>query len=76
MQVKYSADEVLVACGGRTDLFVCGCREPEILAGKQAIYQVVMALCQKGDEVIVPAPYWTSYPAAWRLEPSLTCHAP
>ena len=33
-------------------------------AGKQAIYQVVMALCQKGDEVIVPAPYWTSYPEA------------
>ncbi|CAK0819059.1 unnamed protein product [Prorocentrum cordatum] len=30
--------------------------------GKQAIYQVVVALCQAGDEVVVPAPYWTSYP--------------
>merc|ERR1719356_1264224 len=35
--------------------------------GKQAIYQVVVALCQAGDEVIVPAPYWTSYPDIVRL---------
>lgn len=30
--------------------------------GKQAIYQVIVALCEAGDEVLVPAPYWTSYP--------------
>eukprot|EP00927_Polykrikos_kofoidii_P004468 TRINITY_DN11760_c0_g2_i1.p1 TRINITY_DN11760_c0_g2~~TRINITY_DN11760_c0_g2_i1.p1 ORF type:complete len:445 (+),score=60.08 TRINITY_DN11760_c0_g2_i1:66-1337(+) len=30
--------------------------------GKQVIFQVMLALCQRGDEVIVPAPYWTSYP--------------
>jgi len=30
--------------------------------GKQAIFQAMVALCQPGDEVIVPAPYWTSYP--------------
>lgn len=35
--------------------------------GKQAIYQVMMVLCQKGDEVIVPAPYWTSYPDIVKL---------
>lgn len=35
--------------------------------GKQAIYQVVLALCQAGDEVLVPAPYWTSYPDIVRL---------
>lgn len=35
--------------------------------GKQAIYQVVLALCQQGDEVIVPAPYWTSYPDIVKL---------
>jgi len=29
--------------------------------GKQAILQVVMALCRSGDEVIIPAPYWVSY---------------
>ncbi len=31
--------------------------------GKQAIYQVVMALVNPGDEVIIPAPYWVSYRA-------------
>jgi histidinol-phosphate/aromatic aminotransferase/cobyric acid decarboxylase-like protein len=30
--------------------------------GKQAIYEVMLATCGAGDEVIVPAPYWTSYP--------------
>ena len=35
--------------------------------GKQVIYQVMMALCQEGDEVIVPAPYWTSYPDIVKL---------
>lgn len=30
--------------------------------GKQAIYEAMVALCQAGDEVVVPAPYWTSYP--------------
>ncbi|CAK9083456.1 Bifunctional aspartate aminotransferase and glutamate/aspartate-prephenate aminotransferase (PhPPA-AT) [Durusdinium trenchii] len=49
-KVKYSTDEILVACGG-----------------KQAIYQSMMALCQEGDEVIVPAPYWTSYPDIVKL---------
>lgn len=35
--------------------------------GKQAIYQVMLALCEEGDEVIVPAPYWTSYPDIVKL---------
>ncbi len=29
---------------------------------KQAVYQGVLALCGPGDEVIIPAPYWPSYP--------------
>lgn len=28
---------------------------------KQAIYQVLLATCGRGDEIILPAPYWTSY---------------
>lgn len=28
---------------------------------KQAIYNVIMALVNEGDEVILPAPYWVSY---------------
>lgn len=30
--------------------------------GKQAIYEVVLATCQEGDEVVIPAPYYTSHP--------------
>jgi aspartate aminotransferase len=30
--------------------------------GKHALYNVFMALIGPGDEVIVPAPYWVSYP--------------
>ncbi len=30
--------------------------------GKQSFYNLVMALLNPGDEVIIPAPYWVSYP--------------
>lgn len=30
--------------------------------GKQVIYNLFMATLNKGDEVIIPAPYWVSYP--------------
>ena len=29
---------------------------------KQSIWQAVLAACAPGDEVIIPAPYWVSYP--------------
>lgn len=29
---------------------------------KQAIYNVMLAILDPGDEVIIPVPYWTSYP--------------
>lgn len=29
---------------------------------KQAITQAVMAVCQPGDDVLIPAPHWVSYP--------------
>ncbi len=35
--------------------------------GKQAIYEGFATLLDPGDEVIVPAPYWTTYPEAIRL---------
>ena len=35
--------------------------------GKQAVYQTFAALLDPGDEVIVPAPYWTTYPEAIAL---------
>ena len=30
--------------------------------GKQVLYNAFMATVNKGDEVIIPAPYWVSYP--------------
>ncbi|MFH1663297.1 MAG: pyridoxal phosphate-dependent aminotransferase [archaeon] len=44
---------------------------------KQALYNAVMVLCNKGDEVIVPAPYWVSYSAMVLLadaKPVFTCN--
>jgi aspartate/methionine/tyrosine aminotransferase len=35
--------------------------------GKQAVYQAFATLLDPGDEVILPAPYWTTYPEAIRL---------
>src|SRR3954463_9548467 len=35
--------------------------------GKQAVYQAFAALLDPGDEVLLPAPYWTTYPEAIRL---------
>lgn len=35
--------------------------------GKQALYNAFAALLNPGDEVILPAPYWTTYPESIRL---------
>ncbi len=35
--------------------------------GKHSCYNVVLATCQEGDEVIIPSPYWLSYPEMVRL---------
>jgi aspartate aminotransferase len=35
--------------------------------GKQAIYEAFATMLDPGDEVIVPAPYWTTYPEAIQL---------
>lgn len=35
--------------------------------GKQAIYNAIVALIDRGDEVIIPAPYWVSYPEIVKL---------
>jgi aspartate aminotransferase len=35
--------------------------------GKHSCYNVVIATCQEGDEVIIPAPYWLSYPEMVKL---------
>jgi aspartate/methionine/tyrosine aminotransferase len=35
--------------------------------GKQAVYQAFATIVDPGDEVLLPAPYWTTYPEAIKL---------
>jgi aspartate aminotransferase len=35
--------------------------------GKQAVYQSFATVINEGDEVLLPAPYWTTYPEAVKL---------
>ena len=35
--------------------------------GKQAVYQAFATIVDEGDEVILPAPYWTTYPESIKL---------
>ncbi|WP_091239426.1 pyridoxal phosphate-dependent aminotransferase [Klenkia soli] len=35
--------------------------------GKQAVYEALATMLDPGDEVLLPAPYWTTYPEAIRL---------
>ena len=37
------------------------------VGGKQAFYNLCMTLLNEGDEVIIPAPYWVSYPDIVKL---------
>ncbi|NGO40391.1 pyridoxal phosphate-dependent aminotransferase [Limisphaera ngatamarikiensis] len=45
--------------------------EPEQIivscGGKHACYNVILATCQEGDEVLIPSPYWVSYPEMVKL---------
>ncbi len=35
--------------------------------GKQAVFQAFAAIVDEGDDVLLPAPYWTTYPEVIRL---------
>ena len=35
--------------------------------GKHSCYNIFLATCEEGDEVIIPAPYWLSYPEMVKL---------
>jgi len=40
--------------------------------GKQVLYNAFMAILNPGDEVVLPAPYWVSYPAQIQLAGGIT----
>jgi aspartate aminotransferase len=35
--------------------------------GKHSCFNTIIATCQEGDEVLIPAPYWVSYPEMVKL---------
>lgn len=35
--------------------------------GKHSCYNVLITVCQEGDDVLIPAPYWVSYPEMVKL---------
>ncbi|MEB2310618.1 MAG: pyridoxal phosphate-dependent aminotransferase [Sorangiineae bacterium] len=37
------------------------------VGAKHALFNLAMVLCEPGDEVVIPAPYWVSYPEQVRL---------
>src|SRR5246127_3038557 len=55
---KLAADNQLTYCASQ----VAGSN-----GAKHACYNAILATCQPGDEVIIPAPYWVSYPDMVRL---------
>jgi aspartate aminotransferase len=45
-------------------------RPTQVIVGcgaKHSCYNAILATCERGDEVIIPAPYWVSYPDMVRL---------
>jgi aspartate aminotransferase len=44
--------------------------------GKQAVYQAFATLLDSGDEVLLPAPYWTTYPEAIALAGGVPVQVP
>jgi len=44
--------------------------------GKQSLYGLLQALVDPGDEVLLPAPYWVSYPAMIQLAEGRTVPVP
>ncbi|MBN1558428.1 MAG: pyridoxal phosphate-dependent aminotransferase, partial [Lentisphaerae bacterium] len=44
--------------------------------GKHAAFNVIMAVCREGDEVIIPAPYWLSYPEMVRVAGAVSVIVP
>jgi len=44
--------------------------------GKQAVYQAFATLLDPGDEVLLPAPYWTTYPECIKLAGGVPVEVP
>jgi aspartate/methionine/tyrosine aminotransferase len=60
--------EAIAAKTKRDSGFECSASQVLVTnGGKHAVYTAFAALCDPGDEIICPAPYWTTYPEAITL---------
>jgi aspartate/methionine/tyrosine aminotransferase len=60
--------EAIAAKTLRDSGFACTANDVIVTnGGKHAVFAAFACLCDPGDEVIVPAPYWTTYPEAIAL---------
>jgi aspartate aminotransferase len=60
--------EAIAAKTMRDSAFACQASQVLVTnGGKHAVFTAFAALCDPGDEVICPAPYWTTYPEAITL---------
>ena len=60
--------EAIAAKTGRDSGYRCEAAQVLVTNGaKQAVYETFQALLNPGDEVLLPAPYWTTYPEAIAL---------
>ena len=60
--------EAIAAKTLRDSGFVCSADQVLVTnGGKHAVFTAFAALCDPGDEVICPAPFWTTYPEAITL---------
>ncbi len=63
-ELRQAISEKLAADNGlsyRASQIVCS------NGAKHACYNAILATCQPGDEVVIPSPYWVSYPDMVRL---------
>ena len=63
-----SCSEAIAVKTRRDSGFECAAGQVLVTnGGKHAVFTAFAALCDPGDEVLVPAPYWTTYPEAITL---------
>lgn len=58
------------------DAKTCGDNAIISNGGKQVLYNLLMALVNPGEEVLIPAPYWVSYPAMVQLAEGTSVFVP
>jgi aspartate aminotransferase len=60
--------EAIAAKTARDSGFECAAAQVLVTnGGKHAVYNTMLTLVDDGDEVLLPAPYWTTYPEPVRL---------